>query len=58
MSTGVVTTYLNNLIARQVEDHRLVVWYDPEQAYTTAAAALQLPHTTLACYNGSFSAAA
>jgi hypothetical protein len=45
---------LNNLIARQVEDHRLVVWYDPEQAYTTAAAALQLPHTTLACYNGSF----
>lgn len=54
MSTGVVTTYLNNLIARQVEDHRLVVWYDPEQAYTTAAAALQLPHTTLACYNGSF----
>ena len=30
MNTGVVTTYLNNLIARQVEFHQLVVWYDPE----------------------------
>lgn len=40
MSTGVVTSYLSTLIARQVEDHRLVVWYEPEQAYTTAAAAL------------------
>ncbi len=30
MSKGVVTRYLFDLIARQVEDHRLVVWYDPE----------------------------
>jgi hypothetical protein len=32
MSAGLVTGYLRNLIARQVEDRRLVVWYDPEQA--------------------------
>jgi hypothetical protein len=51
---GIVTSHLFALIAKQVEDNRLVVWYDPEQAYTTAAAALQLPNTTVACYNGSF----
>ena len=51
---GIVTTHLFNLIAKQVEDHRLVVWYDPEQAYATAAAELELPNTTVARYDGSF----
>ena len=27
---SVVTDYVVNLIAKQVEDYRLVVWYDPE----------------------------
>ena len=30
---GIVTSHLFALIAKQVEDHRLVVWYDPEQTY-------------------------
>ena len=34
MTTGVVTEHLISLIAKQVEDHGLVVWYDPEQAYS------------------------
>jgi hypothetical protein len=51
---GIVTTHLFALIAKQVEEHRLVVWYDPEKAYAAAAAALQLPNTAVACYNGSF----
>ncbi|HEX9870725.1 MAG TPA: hypothetical protein VGC99_19445 [Candidatus Tectomicrobia bacterium] len=51
---GVVTSYLFQLIAKQVEDHRLVVWYDPEGAYTAAAAAFELPNTTVARYDGSF----
>ncbi len=51
---GIVTKHLFDLIAKQVEDHRLVVWYDPEQAYAAAAAELQLPNTTVACYDGSF----
>jgi hypothetical protein len=29
---AVVTEYLYQLIAKQVEDRGLVVWYDPEQA--------------------------
>jgi hypothetical protein len=51
---GIVTSYLFQLIAKQVEDHRLVVWYDPEGVYTAAAAAFELPDTTLARYDGSF----
>ena len=31
-----------------------MVWYDPEQAYGTAAANLHLPNTTVARYDGSF----
>jgi hypothetical protein len=45
---GVVTGYLFQLIAKQVEDHRLVLWYDPERAYSEAAAAFDLPNTTVA----------
>ena len=43
MSQGAVTEYLFNLIAKQVEDHGLVVWYDPEQAYTEVAASRPSP---------------
>jgi hypothetical protein len=42
------------LIAKQVDDKGLVVWYDPEQAYATVAADLCLPNATVARYDGSF----
>src|SRR5258708_2134863 len=51
---AIVTEYLFQLIAKQVEDRGLVVWYDPEQAYSTAAAELTLPSTVIARYDGSF----
>jgi hypothetical protein len=51
---AVVTEHLTQLIARQVEDKGLVVWYDPEQAYGSAAAELTLPKTTVARFDGSF----
>jgi hypothetical protein len=51
---SVVTEYLYQLLAKQVEDRGLVVWYDPEQAFTSAAAELALPKTTVARYDGSF----
>src|SRR5437667_11078725 len=54
MRQGVVIEYLLQLIARQVEDRGLVVWYDPERAYAQAAAQLDLPKTTIAHYDGSF----
>ena len=51
---GVVTDSLFQLIAKQVDEKGLVVWYDPEQAYRAVAAELQLPNTTVARYDGSF----
>ena len=54
MSQGVVTGYLVSLIARQVEDRGVVVWYDPEQAYIAVAKELSLRNTTVAWYDGSF----
>jgi hypothetical protein len=49
-----VTESLIQLIAKQVDEKGLVVWYDPEEAYGAAAAELSLPNTTVACYDGSF----
>ena len=51
---AVVTETLVQLIAKQVDDKGLVVWYDPEQAYAAVAAELALPNTTVARYDGSF----
>ena len=51
---AVVTESLVQLIAKQVDDQGLVVWYDPEQAYGAVAAELHLPNTTVARYDGSF----
>src|SRR5262245_59031100 len=35
-SSQVVTQHRLDLLARQVQDHGLVVWYDPERAYEAA----------------------
>ena len=51
---AVVTESLVQLIAKQVDDKGLVVWYDPENAYGAVAAELQVPSTTVARYDGSF----
>ena len=51
---GVVTDHLVQLIAKQLDDRGLVVWYDPEQAYDGVAAELRLPSTTVARYDDSF----
>src|ERR1039458_4325504 len=51
---AIVTDYLLQLIAKQVDDRGLVVWYDPEQAYGEVAAELHLPKATVARYDGSF----
>ena len=53
-STGVVTKHLHDLISKQVDDHGAVVWYDPGGVYANAAAALELPDTTVLRYEGSF----
>lgn len=51
---GIVSDYLHALIARQVDEHRLVVWFDPDRYYADFACGLSLPDTTVARYDGSF----
>jgi hypothetical protein len=51
---AVLTDYLVQLIAKQVDEKGIVVWYDPEQAYGSVAAELTLPKTTVARFDGSF----
>lgn len=51
---GKVTDELLGLIAKQVDDHGLVVWYDPERHYADVAAALAMPQTTVLHFKGSF----
>jgi len=51
---GIVTKHLCELIAKQVEDNGLVVWYDPEGIYEEAAKELELSTTTVLLYDGSF----
>ena len=51
---GVVTKHLFEMIAKQVEDQKLVVWYDPECAYESVIDSYDLPETAIARYDGSF----
>jgi len=51
---GIVTDYIRNLIAKQVNDHGLVLWYDPERHYAGIADELSLPDTNVARYADSF----
>ncbi|GAC1467529.1 MAG: PglZ domain-containing protein [Isosphaeraceae bacterium] len=53
-TSGLVTDQLRLLLKRQVEDHCLVVWYDPEGHYGQVATSLNLPGATVARYDGSF----
>jgi len=54
MSRGLVTEHLINLIAKQVDDNGIVVWYDPDGTYSEAVDVLDLPETTVLRYEGSF----
>jgi PglZ domain-containing protein len=52
---GIVTTALIALLTEHIDRHRVVVWFDPEKAYTLVARALAKPNalanTTFAAYD-------
>lgn len=54
MNIGVVTEYLFSLIAKQVDDYGIVVWYDPNGSYSDAIEMFSLPDTIIVQYHGSF----
>lgn len=51
---GIVSDYLRDIIKKQVEQHGLVVWFDPDQHYQDAIPHLTWPNTHIAIYKGSF----
>lgn len=51
---GKVSDYLRGLIKKQVDDKRIVVWYDPEGHYREFVKSLDLPATPLEKYDDSF----
>jgi len=51
---GIVTDYLVNLIAKQVDSAKIVIWYDPDTQYLEVAEKLALPDTTVVRYEASF----
>jgi hypothetical protein len=50
---GKVTEELVALITKQIQDHGIVVWYDPERAYGDVVDQLQQPETPVLRYEGS-----
>ncbi|MCI0485801.1 MAG: PglZ domain-containing protein [Blastocatellia bacterium] len=50
----IVTDYLRSMISKQVDDRRLVLWFDPEKHYSDIVDNLSLPNTKIARYEGSF----
>lgn len=51
---GKVSDRIRQLIARQVKTAGLVVWYDPEKAYSGLAGELGLPETDVILHDGSY----
>ena len=51
---GPVSIYLRELVAKQVREYGIVVWYDPEKHYGKFVKDLAIPDATVARYCGSF----
>jgi hypothetical protein len=51
---GIVSDAIRSLIARQVDDHGIVVWYDPERHYASLVPDLGLADASVVTYGGSF----
>jgi len=51
---GKLSDKTRDLLARQVKQRGIVVWYDPKKAYTRLAEKLSLPETTVLLYAGGF----
>ncbi len=49
-----VSDELIGLLKKQIQDHGIVVWYDPEGHYTRLVGRLEIPETTILRYEGSF----
>lgn len=51
---GIVTNYLITLIKKQVDTHRLILWFDPEKQYEQVITQLALLETRIVRYEESY----
>ena len=51
---GKLSDRIRELLARHVKQHGIVVWYDPDKAYTKLARNLELTDTTVLLYKDGF----
>jgi hypothetical protein len=51
---GTVSDYVRDLIGKQINDHGIVVWFDPERYYEDFVREFSIPYTKLVCYSDSF----
>ena len=51
---GVVTESLKQLIAQQVAEHGVVVWFDPDCHYKERTASVVTPDVSLVTFKGSY----
>src|SRR4051812_47520042 len=51
---GIVTDFLRSTIVGQVDEHRLIVWFDPDAHYRDVVRGLELPETAVVRYDSSF----
>jgi hypothetical protein len=51
---GTVSQHLRELIARQIKEHGIVVWFDPEEHFAGFVQEFEIPETKVFSYEGSF----
>lgn len=51
---GIVTDYVRDLLGKQIKEHGIVVWFDPDRHYDNFVRDSSIPDTKIAWYAGSF----
>jgi PglZ domain len=51
---GTISQYLRELVARQIREHGIVVWFDPDEHFASFIEELELLETKVLRYRGSF----
>ena len=51
---GAVLDELQQLLSKQVQEHGLVNWFDPERHYQSVLHGIRIPGCQLISYDGSF----
>src|SRR5689334_9179339 len=51
---NIVSDYLTGMVTKLVNDHNLVVWYDPDGTYTDWVVCAVIPKVSFAVYRDSF----